>query len=88
MVKLEDIMMRYPSNLKALYLDQNRLQNFHRETFSGQTSLDVLSMTDNKLERVPAGVFDELINLFRLSLANNKISVIEDNALNGLHRVS
>ena len=88
MVKLEDIMMRYPSNHKALYLDQNRLQNFHRETFSGQTSLDVLSMTDNKLDRVPAGVFDELINLFRLSLANNKISVIEDNALNGLHRVS
>ena len=24
MTKLEDIMMRYPSNLKALYLDHNR----------------------------------------------------------------
>ena len=81
-------MMRYPSNLKALYLDKNRLQNFHRETFSGQTTLDVLSMMDNKLEKIPAGVFEELINLFRLSLANNKISVIEDNALTGLHRVS
>ena len=81
-------MMRYPSNLKALYLDHNRLQNFHRETFSGQTFLDVLSLTDNKLERIPAGVFVELINLFRLSLASNKISVVEDNALTGLHRVS
>lgn len=88
MTKLEDIMMRYPSNLKALYLDHNRLQTFHRETFSGQTSMDVLSMSDNKLERIPAGVFVELINLFRLSLANNRIAVIEDNALTGLHRVS
>ena len=85
--KLEDIMMRYPSNLKALYLDHNRLQTFHRETFSGQTSMDVLSMSDNKLDRIPAGVFVELINLFRLSLANNRIAVIEDNALTGLHRV-
>ena len=80
-------MMRYPSNLKALYLDHNRLQTFHRETFSGQTSMDVLSMSDNKLDRIPAGVFVELINLFRLSLANNRIAVIEDNALTGLHRV-
>ena len=87
MTKLEDIMMRYPSNLKALYLDANRLQSFHRETFSGQTSMDVLSISDNKLERIPAGVFVELINLFRLSLANNRIAVIEDNALTGLHRV-
>ncbi len=81
-------MMRYPSNLKALYLDDNRLASFHRETFSGQTSMDVLSLSENKLERIPAGVFDELINLFRLSLANNRIAVIEDNALNGLHRVT
>ena len=87
MTKLEDIMMRYPSILKALYLDHNRLQTFHRETFSGQTSMDVLSMSDNKLERIPAGVFDELINLYRLSLANNRIGIIEDNALGGLHRV-
>ena len=86
--KLEDIMMRYPSNLKALYLDHNRLQTFHRETFSGQTSMDVLSISDNKLDRIPSGVFVELINLFRLSLANNRIAIIEDNALTGLHRVS
>ena len=44
-------------------------------------------MSDNKLDRIPAGVFVELINLFRLSLANNRIAVIEDNALTGLHRV-
>ena len=49
--------------------------------------MDVLSMSDNKLDRIPAGVFVELINLFRLSLANNRIAVIEDNALTGLHRV-
>ena len=50
--------------------------------------MDVLSISDNKLDRIPSGVFVELINLFRLSLANNRIVVIEDNALTGLHRVS
>ena len=50
--------------------------------------MDVLSISDNKLDRIPSGVFVELINLFRLSLANNRISIIEDNALTGLHRVS
>ena len=80
--------MRYPSALKALYLDNNRLQGFHHETFSGQTYIDVLSMSDNKLERIPKGVFKELINLFRLSLANNRIAVIEDFAFEGLPRVS
>ena len=50
--------------------------------------MDVLSMSDNKIERIPAGVFEELIDLFRLSLANNRIAVIEDHALKGLHRVS
>ena len=49
--------------------------------------MDVLSISDNKLDRIPSGVFVELINLFRLSLANNRIVVIEDNALTGLHRV-
>ena len=88
MTNLEDIMMRYPSALKALYLDNNRLQGFHHETFSGQTYIDVLSMSDNKLERIPKGVFKELINLFRLSLANNRIAVIEDFAFEGLPRVS
>jgi Leucine-rich repeat (LRR) protein len=34
--KLEDIMMRYPSTLNAMYLDHNKLVSFHRETFSGQ----------------------------------------------------
>ena len=87
MTNLEDIMMRYPSALKALYLDNNRLQGFHHETFSGQTYIDVLSMSDNKLERIPKGVFKELINLFRLSLANNRIAVIEDFAFEGLPRV-
>ena len=44
-------------------------------------------MSDNRLERIPANVFAELINLYRLSLANNRISVIDDNALVGLHQV-
>ena len=37
--KLDDIMMRYPSTLNAMYLDQNKLVSFHRETFSGQVNI-------------------------------------------------
>ena len=72
--KLDDIMMRYPSTLKTMRLDSNRLSSFHRETFSGQTTVDVLSISDNKLERVKARVLAELINLYPLNLADNKIS--------------
>ena len=52
-----------------------------------QTSVEVLSIAHNKLERVRARVFAELINLFRLSLSDNKISSIDDDALVGLHQV-
>ena len=52
-----------------------------------QTSVEVLSIAHNKLERVRARVFAELINLFRLSLSDNKISSIDDDALGGLHQV-
>ena len=40
--KLDDIMMRYPSTLNAMYLDQNKLVSFHRETFSGQVNIENL----------------------------------------------
>ena len=36
LAKLDDIMMRYPSILKTLRLDDNKLSSFHQETFSGQ----------------------------------------------------
>jgi hypothetical protein len=54
---------------------------FAESTFSGQTSLELLQLSNNRMETITNNLFNELINLFRLALPNNRIELIEEGAL-------
>jgi hypothetical protein len=57
------------------------MSRFAESTFSGQTSLELLQLTNNRMETITNNLFNELINLFRLALPNNRIEFIEEGAL-------
>ena len=73
-------MMRYPSSLVSLLVEDNLLSSFDENSFSGQTSLELINLASNRIEVIREKLFFELINLFRLSLVNNQIREIEDKA--------
>jgi hypothetical protein len=57
------------------------VSRFAESTFSGQTSLELLQLSNNRMETITNNLFNELINLFRLALPNNRIELIEEGAL-------
>ena len=67
--------------MKRIFIKLCPPSRFAESTFSGQTSLELLQLSNNRMETITTTLFNELINLFRLSLPNNRIELIEDGAL-------
>lgn len=58
-------------NLSTNFLDYSLEKDIHGKTFQGQSKLENLDLTNNKIRKLPAGVFDSLINLQVLNLSQN-----------------
>ncbi|XP_014203655.1 protein artichoke [Copidosoma floridanum] len=68
------------SALVSLQLDGNGLGVLHNDSLRGQASLKVMWLGHNKLTRLQAPLFRDLLQVERLYLTNNSISRIEDAA--------
>ncbi|XP_023246424.1 protein artichoke-like [Copidosoma floridanum] len=67
-------------SLLSLQLDGNGLGVLHNDSLRGQASLKVMWLGHNKLTRLQAPLFRDLLQVERLYLTNNSISRIEDAA--------
>lgn len=73
------------SNLKFLNLSHNKQKALRNPlTFSKLKALTTLLLSDNEIQHVAKGVFQNLQKLSRLTLSNNRISRLESGALQGL----
>ena len=71
---LDSVPKSLPRETTHLYLDNNNLSYLQRNSFSTHYSrLEVLSIRNNKLEKVNSGSFENLDNLKQLFLYNNSL---------------
>lgn len=62
------------SNLKKLYLKNNRITNLNKNSFTTLENLEILSLSSNNIETIDASTFDNLSSLIVLDLSANKIT--------------
>lgn len=72
------------SGLTQLYLDRNMVRNISAKYFSQVPSLEVLSLSGNKLSRLDPDVFVGLDGLTQLDLSNNSLTVFPYQLLKSL----
>ncbi len=72
------------TNLRILYLDQNKLSSLPAGVFSDLTALRVLSLGTNALSSLPDGVFSGLTALEWLWLGQNDLSSLPDSVFSDL----
>ena len=70
------------TQLKKLFLDNNRIKSLPFSTFS---YLTLLSMDNNAVESIDMAQFAGLSLLEHISMKNNRIREIAENAFNGIH---
>ncbi|MEW8544952.1 MAG: leucine-rich repeat domain-containing protein, partial [Candidatus Thiodiazotropha sp.] len=58
-------------NLSTNFLDYSLEKDVNGETFQSQTQLKTLDLTNNKIRKLPPGIFDSLIHLQVLNLSQN-----------------
>ncbi|XP_024947066.1 protein artichoke isoform X1 [Cephus cinctus] len=68
------------SSLVSIQLDSNGLSVLHNDSLRGQTSVRIMWLGHNRLTRLQAPLFRDLLLVERLYLTNNTISRIEDGA--------
>ncbi|XP_033214501.1 protein artichoke-like [Belonocnema kinseyi] len=68
------------SSLVSIQLDNNGLGVLHNDSLRGQASVRIMWLGHNRLTRLQAPLFRDLLLVERLYLTNNSISRIEDNA--------
>ncbi|KAJ8001698.1 hypothetical protein DPEC_G00172150 [Dallia pectoralis] len=62
-----------PSSVSDLYVFQNGIDTLSPDDFAGLGELRMLDLSQNKLTKVPDGVFGPLVSLQNLDLSNNHI---------------
>lgn len=73
------------SNLRFLNLSLNKQKALRNVlTFSQLKALTTLLLSDNEIQHISKGVFQNLQKLSKLALSNNRISHLDDGALQGL----
>lgn len=78
---LESIPHSLPTNTTFLFLTGNKISRIDEDSFpTPMEHLTDLCLSGNQLESVEAKVFDNLPNLARLDLSNNKISNFNESA--------
>jgi Leucine-rich repeat (LRR) protein len=79
---------RHLTNLKELWLNDNRLDKLERDVFANLKSLLKLYLHGNRLAKIEANTFATLSKLQRLDLDNNQLRAIDSDMFNGLGSLS
>ena len=72
-------------NLRALFLNDSKVERIQNRTFHGLSSLKKLYLQDNLLNELEGFEFEHLEHLRELYLQNNKIRIINNMTFRGLH---
>ncbi|XP_038144556.1 trophoblast glycoprotein b [Cyprinodon tularosa] len=71
-----------PANIKSLFITGNTISQINQTSFPMRLeNLTDLYLSDNEMELVEAGAFQNLPNLERLDLSNNRILTFDEHAL-------
>ncbi|XP_021957073.1 carboxypeptidase N subunit 2 [Folsomia candida] len=70
--------------LKSLKLQDNQLTVINETTFHGLSSLEIMSLRQNRIEILPPEIFKDLRNLENLDLSGNQITHINSSTFTGL----
>ncbi|KAI5619037.1 vasorin precursor [Silurus asotus] len=73
-----------PESTKKLYVFKNGIETIEQEDFIGLESLEMLDLSQNKVNELPAHVFEPLSSLRNLDLSSNQITHIFQNSFAGL----
>lgn len=73
-----------PASTKNLYVFKNGIMTLDQEDFIGLESLEMLDLSQNKLNELPDCVFEPLSTLRNLDLSSNQITHISQESFTGL----
>ena len=73
--------------LNDLYLNNNSIQEIHRDVFDGLENLVSLHLYNNELKEIPPGTFGGLVSLQTLDLVSNVITDLHQGAFTGLDQL-
>lgn len=73
-----------PASTKNLYVFKNGIETLAQEDFIGLESLEMLDLSQNKLNELPDSVFEPLSSLRNLDLSSNQITHISQESFTGL----
>nr|ABB21116.1 variable lymphocyte receptor A [Eptatretus stoutii] len=87
-IKLTAIPINIPADTDRLELQLNQISNLPSKAFHGLSKLTYLSLTQNKLQALPAGVFDHLVNLDKLRLDYNQLKYLPPKIFDSLTKLT
>ncbi|XP_056157942.1 leucine-rich repeat and transmembrane domain-containing protein 2-like, partial [Lampris incognitus] len=73
-----------PQGSRSLLLANNKLSSLGATAFANLSSLEVLDLSNNYLDNLPAGLFRDMSNLTRLTLHNNSLTSLDRDLFQGL----
>ncbi|KAA0706138.1 Vasorin Precursor [Triplophysa tibetana] len=73
-----------PATIVKLYVFKNGIEILCEEDFEGSSNLEMLDISQNKLTKLPDGVFRPLSSLHNLDLSSNQIVHITQHSFDGL----
>ncbi|XP_071443356.1 chaoptin-like [Hetaerina americana] len=73
-----------PASLVSLQLGGNRIEGVSEVALKGQTAVQILWLSHNKLSRLPRALLADLGSVRRLYLADNRLTSIDDHAFAGM----
>ncbi|KAM6984787.1 leucine-rich repeat and transmembrane domain-containing protein 2 [Aplochiton taeniatus] len=73
-----------PPGTRSLLLPNNRLSSLGGASFTNLSSLELLDLSNNYLDHLPAGLFRDQGNLTRLRLHNNSLTGLDRGLFQGL----
>ncbi|KAM4615556.1 leucine-rich repeat and transmembrane domain-containing protein 2 [Polymixia lowei] len=73
-----------PQGSRSLLLANNKFSSLGATAFANLSSLEVLDLSNNYLDNLPAGLFRDMSNLTRLTLHNNSLTGLDRDLFQGL----
>nr|ABB21048.1 variable lymphocyte receptor A [Eptatretus burgeri] len=86
--KLTAIPINIPTDTENLKLNYNKLSSIHHTAFHGLKELTYLSLDNNQLQTLPAGVFNHLVELDRLDLNYNQLKSLPSKIFDSLTKLT
>ncbi|CAL1569044.1 unnamed protein product [Knipowitschia caucasica] len=73
-----------PAESRSLLLPNNKLSVLGTSAFANLSSLEELDLSNNYLDNLPGGLFQDMSNLTRLTLHNNSLTAMDRELFQGL----